>query len=660
VSRVVSLSVVLFVFMARGLFGISPAFGQIEDALSPAQGHASVIAQGVSVMDNGDLGWRVTRASSPQVNTELSQDAPGFLLADQGALLVEQIDASSQSRLAPGEATFLPSGARHEEAALGEAPVSFYRIDLVAAGEVNDAGADELLFVGQPFASPGGSRDIDLVRDVIASGEQIELALEEQAAPVLLLVTTGTVELVPAGNDAATPVALATGQGAALSGDVVVSAADGVGATFVTAIVGSDVTAPIAPVVTPTATPLPEPASLLVQAYACPVAYEGTEYGIDCAEPLAEIVFDLAAATAGTSFQGTTGGDGTVTFADLIPDTYSLSGGVPGEFAAQVVACANAAGPLPTEASQTLAPGAVLTLAAGETASCLWYVIPEDLRGENQGTVAVTLYLCPGTPADPFADCSLGDATGVVIGGPVSLTTDAASEVSARVTDAALIWGEEGGVPFGDYVLQPGGIFVPEGYELSEIRGSSAGSGSGGAFSIDEANPDASLALIYVPASQQPADPNVDTDRDGLTDGQEAEIGSDPANPDTDEDGLFDGPELAVGTDPTLFDSDGDGSGDNQEATGGADPNDPASVPEGDSGLDTDGDLLTDAQEDVIGTNAATPDSDGDGLTDFAEVGFEPGSATGTHPLVFDTDGDGIGDGDEVTNGTDPTDPADA
>jgi hypothetical protein len=47
-------------------------------------------------------------------------------------------------------------------------------------------------------------------------------------------------------------------------------------------------------------------------------------------------------------------------------------------------------------------------------------------------------------------------------------------------------------------------------------------------------------------------------------------------------------------------------------------------------------------------------------LTDFAEVGFEPGSATGTNPLVVDTDGDGVGDGEEVANGTDPTNPASA
>ena len=81
-------------------------------------------------------------------------------------------------------------------------------------------------------------------------------------------------------------------------------------------------------------------------------------------------------------------------------------------------------------------------------------------------------------------------------------------------------------------------------------------------------------------------------------------------------------------------------------------------MPPGEPTVDTDGDMLTDAQEAELGTNPELADSDGDGLTDFAEVGFEPGSATGTDPLLIDTDGDGVGDGDEVTNGTDPPDPA--
>jgi hypothetical protein len=199
---------------------------------------------------------------------------------------------------------------------------------------------------------------------------------------------------------------------------------------------------------------------------------------------------------------------------------------------------------------------------------------------------------------------------------------------------------------------------VPEGYELSEVRGSVGASGNGWTFVVDETNPDAILNVIYIPTAAPPDD--ADSDGDGLSDAQEAALGTDPANPDTDEDGLFDVAEVAAGTNPTLNDTDGDGFGDNAEAVNGSDPLDPASVPPGEPTIDTDGDMLTDTQEAELGTNPDLADSDGDGLSDFAEVGFEPGSATGTDPNLSDTDGDGVGDGDEITNGTDPLDPASA
>ena len=85
----------------------------------------------------------------------------------------------------------------------------------------------------------------------------------------------------------------------------------------------------------------------------------GRDYAADCIEPLADIAFDLSAAS-GSSGQATTGADGTVTFVDLAPDTYTLTGGVPGEFANQVVQCAADAGSVPSSRSQTEAPGATL------------------------------------------------------------------------------------------------------------------------------------------------------------------------------------------------------------------------------------------------------------------------------------------------------------
>jgi phage FluMu protein Com len=110
-----------------------------------------------------------------------------------------------------------------------------------------------------------------------------------------------------------------------------------------------------------------------------------------------------------------------------------------------------------------------------------------------------------------------------------------------------------------------------------------------------------------------------------------------------------------------LPDSDGDGLGDNCDPC----PN----VPNGERPRDTDGDripdlcdlcpdhydpLNTDANQDGIGD--ACQDSDGDGLTNLEEQTLgEDGSIT--DPFDPDTDGDGVPDGLEFRQGTDPNEP---
>ena len=174
-------------------------------------------------------------------------------------------------------------------------------------------------------------------------------------------------------------------------------------------------------------------------------------------------------------------------------------------------------------------------------------------------------------------------------------------------------------------------------------------------------------------------DPSLaDTDNDGLNDGDEtngsgalAGIGStDPLDTDTDDGGTFDGTEvLADSTDPTsgsqgddaAADADGDGLSNAQEAVLGTDPND----------ADTDDDGLNDGMEvgpdAVLGANDTDPldaDSDDDGLSDSEEVFGLDGQAASfdeTNPLVADSDGDGILDGTEagrtapLAGGTNPS-----
>jgi hypothetical protein len=100
-----------------------------------------------------------------------------------------------------------------------------------------------------------------------------------------------------------------------------------------------------------------------------------------------------------------------------------------------------------------------------------------------------------------------------------------------------------------------------------------------------------------------------DSDGDGLTDAQEAQLGSNPQSADSDADGVPDDQEAEAGTNPNAADSDGDG--------------------------------LTDAEEIEQGLNPISTDSDGDGLADDEEIEQQ------TDPLNPDTDQDGHEDGDD-------------
>jgi hypothetical protein len=109
---------------------------------------------------------------------------------------------------------------------------------------------------------------------------------------------------------------------------------------------------------------------------------------------------------------------------------------------------------------------------------------------------------------------------------------------------------------------------------------------------------------------------NDDRDHDGLTDEEEASLGTDPTNPDTDGDGLKDGDEEAYGTDPLLSDTDGDGYSDYKEIQAGSDPLDENSVPSCPGDFDHDGDV-DGSDLAVFAADFGRTDCDGDCQGDF-------------------------------------------
>jgi len=170
----------------------------------------------------------------------------------------------------------------------------------------------------------------------------------------------------------------------------------------------------------------------------------------------------------------------------------------------------------------------------------------------------------------------------------------------------------------------------------------------------DAQNATQTAALLQTVAFTQTASANQtaaaiigqkDSDGDGLTDQEEAELGTDPLNPDTDADRLLDGEEVKVyATDPKIPDTDADGLLDGDEVKlHGTDPKNP----------DTDGDGLSDGDEvNTYNTDPKNPDTDADSLSDGDEVNVHK-----SDPRNPDTDGDTWPDGEEVRIGTSPINP---
>jgi hypothetical protein len=184
---------------------------------------------------------------------------------------------------------------------------------------------------------------------------------------------------------------------------------------------------------------------------------------------------------------------------------------------------------------------------------------------------------------------------------------------------------------------------------------------------------DIAIATFTHTANTGPSNFNNDTDGDGLTDDQEATLGTNPNDSDSDDDGANDGAEVGPNSGSPI-DSDGDGTIDALESSvtdsdgdGVSNQDDPANgnvcVPNANALAcgtgDTDGDGLTNSQETPLGSNPGNVDSDGDGTNDGVEVGGNVNAPLDTdgdgtpnvlESSVTDTDGDGIVDQNDAAN----------
>ena len=195
----------LLVLLAAPVRGaILQAIQGAPDGPSPATGHAEVIAHGVAQMPSDEIAWRVVRDDAEPLNdAEPRERAVGFTLADEGAILVNDISAGTQTRLAAGEAAFVPEGAQQQRSSLGADTVPYIRIAIVPEAQAEETDDDTLIFGSDSFAAPDTElgHDIDLIRDVLEPGESTSVAAGE--TPALVLATRGSITLSSAANDGA-------------------------------------------------------------------------------------------------------------------------------------------------------------------------------------------------------------------------------------------------------------------------------------------------------------------------------------------------------------------------------------------------------------------------------------------------------------------------
>ncbi len=207
---------------------------------------------------------------------------------------------------------------------------------------------------------------------------------------------------------------------------------------------------------------------------------------------------------------------------------------------------------------------------------------------------------------------------------------------------------------------------------------------------------DPARALLNTPIGRTIIRPGVNGVVDSLPKGDDVVVVgqylkiTDPLSPDTDHDQISEGLERILGSDPRdptdggfLGDKDGDGLTDGQEevvgwiviANGGV----PYDVHSNANAPDSDLDGLPDYAEFVLRTDPNNPDTDGDGLSDLDELSEaqivslvkfndlfpsfvldgDASAIYGTNPLSCDTDGDHLTDDFELLTGWNVTVPTD-
>jgi hypothetical protein len=304
----------LATWIAVAVLAVASIAGAIAQSLgpsgpagpSPATGHASVIAQGVIDLTGGDLRWNVTTRTADVSQGPVEITSPGFVLATRSPILVIDVDAQSKTRLASGEATFVREGQTLAFETFGAPEVYVY----IALQPADESPEGDAIYESSAFAGVTGEFDSDLIRDVLAPGEQA--AIQMGSLPTVIYVLAGEARVATAEGETA----LAAGTASLFNGAVTITGESN-GATFVAGYVGTSLGE-----ATPAASPEASPA-------ASPAASPTPEFSVVPGTPGATVPpATPEAATAEAATPGASPAAETDTDEDGIPDVNEVAIGL--------------------------------------------------------------------------------------------------------------------------------------------------------------------------------------------------------------------------------------------------------------------------------------------------------------------------------------------
>lgn len=273
-----------------------------------------VIAQGLAIFDIEPAIWRVVEIEPPIFDDaqEFTGDV-SFLLQVEGVTIVRNETTFKRARLEPGEGYFFSAEDPYLRYSLLGTASRAWSIEYVPPDAPDDEAGGTVIYKSDPIARfQPGTRDLELVRNILLPGEAAPLPSHRD--PAVVLGTGGTVT-VQAGDAAAT---LAVGNGLLLPGTAVLSNTGDTPVSYVVVATGARVPDPGAEAAptdggeTPAGTP---EATATTAAAASPTAIPADDPDADGLTDTREAELGTDPANPDTDGDGTNDGDEVFLFA---------------------------------------------------------------------------------------------------------------------------------------------------------------------------------------------------------------------------------------------------------------------------------------------------------------------------------------------------------